>query len=200
MSTTGTPTNGATTAQQACAIVGAPSHTTWQIDPATARATFTIHKRLLFVCRLTITGRFTRVSGAITLDERDLSTARAEVTIDAASIATGNPRRDVHLRTVDFFHVEEHPHLTFTSQRIEVVDRAAGTYRVTGDLTVRGVTRVVTLDAHYTPPITGAHEPCLTLRLTAPLNRRAFGIVWDTPVMHVADDLTVTVDVEARPA
>ena len=128
----------------------------------------------------------------ITLDEQEPSSAQAEVTIGAASIDTRNARRDKHLRTVDFFHVEQHPHLTFKSRRIEAVDRAAGTYRVTGDLTVRGVTREVTLDAHYTPPVAGAREPRIKLTLTAPLNRRDFGIVWNKPYIDVADDLTVT--------
>ena len=197
MSTTTTTRTGAAAAPQAREIVGAAGPTAWRIDPATARAAFTIRKRLLFVKSVTVTGCFTGVSGAITLDEHEPSTAQAEVTIDAASIDTQNARRDKHLRTGDFFHVEEHPHLTFTSRRIEEVDRAAGTYRVSGDLTVRGVTRAVTLDAHYTPPVAAAREPRLTLRLTAPLNRRDFGIVWNKPVITVADDLTVTVAVEA---
>src|SRR3954454_12640341 len=108
-----------------------------------------IGNRLMFVQRLTITGRFTAVSGTITLDERDPSTARAEVSIDAASIDTQDARRDAHLRTADFFHVAEHPHLTFVSRRVEAIDQAGGTCRVVGDLTVRGVTRPVTLDAHF---------------------------------------------------
>lgn len=77
------------------------------------------------------------------------------------------------------------------------VDRARGTCRVVGDLTVRGVTRPVTLDAHFSSPIAGAREPRIRLELTAPLNRRDFGIVWNKAAISVADELTVTVDVEA---
>jgi len=168
MSTAPTPRNGAETTQQAREIGETASHTTWRIDPTTARVEFMIRKRLMFIQTLTVTGRFTGVSGAITLDEQEPSTARAEVTIDAASIDTQNARRDKHLRTVDFFHVEEHPHLTFTSQRIEAVDRAAGTYRIIGDLTVRGVTREVTLDAHYMSPVAAARAPRISSRSPRP--------------------------------
>ena len=197
MSTTDTPRNAVTTAQQAREAIGAPSPTTWHIDPTTARGAFTIRKRLMFVRRLTITGRFTAVSGTITLDERDPSTARAEVTIDAASIDTQDARRDAHLRSADFFDVAAHPHLTFASRRVEAVDRAAGTCRVVGDLTVRGVTRPVTLDAHFSPPVAGASEPRIRLALSAPLNRRDFGIVWNKAAISVADELTIAIDVEA---
>lgn len=197
MSTTDTPGNAVTAAQPERQAAGAVGFTTWRIDPTTARAEFTIRKRLMFVRRLTVTGRFTGISGAITLDERDPSTARAEVTIDAASIDTRNARRDAHLRTADFFHVAEHPRLTFTSRRVEAVDRAGGTCRVAGDLTVRGVTRPVSLDAHFSSPIAGAREPRIRLELSAPLNRRDFGIVWNKAAINVADELTVTIDVEA---
>jgi polyisoprenoid-binding protein YceI len=197
MSTTDTPGNAVTTAQRAREAAGARGSTTWRIDPATARAAFTIRKRLMFVRRLTITGHFTVISGIITLDERDLSTARAEITIDAASIDTQDARRDAHLRTADFFDVAAHPHLTFASRRVEAIDRGRGTCRVVGDLTVRGVTRPVTLDAHFSPLVAGASEPHIRLALTAPLNRRDFGIVWNKAAISVADELTVTIDVEA---
>lgn len=167
MSTTHTTRIGAA-ARQAHEIVGAAGRATRRIDPATARDAFTIRKRLMFVKKLTVTGRFTNVSGTITLDGQEPRTAQAEVAIDAASVDTRNARRDKHLRAVDFLHAEEHPHLPFVSRRVEAVDRAAGAYRVSGDLTIRGVTRVVTLDAHDTPPVTGASEPRLTLTLAAP--------------------------------
>ncbi len=173
------------------------THTAWQIDPAASRVEFTIRKRLFFVKRLTVTGRFSDVAGTITLDEQDPTTARAAVTISAASINTENARRDKHLLTADFFHVDQHPTLTFHSRRVEPVDAAAGRYRVVGDLTVRGVTREVTLETHYTPAPGGARDQRIALTLTAPLNRQDFGIAWSSPVIKVADDLTVTLAVEA---
>jgi polyisoprenoid-binding protein YceI len=158
---------------------------------------FSIHKRLFFLVPMTVTGRFADVQGTIRLDEREPTTARAEIAIGAASIDTRMAKRDKHLRKADFFDVERFPTLTFRVRRVELVDRVAGYYRVTGDLTVRGVTRAVVLDAHYLP-LTGEDATRrIRLTLTAPLNRRDFGMDWDRPYIHVADDLTATLTIEA---
>ena len=178
-------------------ILETPGHTTWQIDPAASRIEFSIHKRLFFVKHLTVIGRFSDVSGTISLDEQDPATARATVTIGAASIDTQNARRDKHLRTADFFDVEQHPTLTFRSRRIEPIDPSTGHYRVVGDLTVRGVTRGVVLDARYAAAQGSGREQRMTLTLTAPLNRRDFGITWTSPVIKVWDELVITLTIEA---
>ncbi len=176
------------------------AHATYQIDPAASRVEFSIRKRLFFVKKLTVTGRFSAVEGTITLDEQDPGTAQAEVTIGAASIDTGNAKRDKHLLTADFFHVDQHPTLTFCSRRVEPVDAAAGRYRVVGALTVRGVTRDVALETHYIPARGGEHDQRIALTLTSPLNRQDFGITWSSPVIKVADDLTITLTIEATRA
>lgn len=178
----------------------AAARTTWRIAPATARVEFTIRKRLLFLLPLTVTGRFADVSGTIAVDERDPATAEAEVIIDAASVQSGNARRDKHLHSADFFDVERHPRLTFRSRRVTAIDREAGRYRITGDLTVRGVTREVTLDATYTPAPIGAGDRRAALTLAGALNRRDFGLGWTRPHINVADELTVALAVEALPA
>ena len=198
MNTTDERSNGMTTTEDAHQILNAP--TTWQLDPAASRVEFTIRKRLLFVKHLLVTGRFADVAGTITLDEQDPANSRAEVTIAAASIDTRNARRDKHLRTADFFDVERYPTLRFSSRRIERIDGAAGRYRVTGDLTVRDVTREVRLDAHYAPANGSAREPRIEVRLAAPLNRRHFGIVWNKSYISVADDLTISLAIEATHA
>ena len=181
-------------------IHNAPTtRTTYQIDPAASRVEFTIGKRLFFVLHLMVTGRFTDVEGAISLDEQEPANARAEVTIGAASVDTRMGKRDQHLRKADFFDVERRPTLTFTSQRIETIDRRAGHYRVVGALTVRGVTREVALDTHYVPQGEGPARR-IRLTLTGPLNRRDFGIVWNNPLITVADDLTLRLQIEATPA
>jgi polyisoprenoid-binding protein YceI len=181
---------------------------TYRIDPASSRVEFTIGKRLFLVMPMTVTGRFGDVRGLIGLDEQDPATARAEVTIAAASLTTEMDKpsrlqamqaakRDKHLRKADFFDVERYPSLTFRSRRIEAVDRAEGRYRVMGELTVRGVTREVELDARYTQlPVEGLARR-IQLTLTAPLNRRDFGMVWNRPYMRVADDLSARIEVEA---
>ncbi len=200
MATTNNSTSNATpTTQDAATASAVPAtHAAYRIDPAASRIEFSIGKRLFFVKKLTVTGRFSAVEGTITLDEQDPSTAQAAVAIGAASIDTGHARRDKHLRAADFFHVDQYPTLTFRSHRVESIDRAAGRYRVVGDLTVRDVTREVALETHYAPVLGARHGRRLALTLTAPLTRQDFGMMWSNPVMKVADDLTVTLAIEAE--
>jgi polyisoprenoid-binding protein YceI len=123
--------------------------------------------------------------------------ARADVTIGAASVRTHQGKRDAHLLKADFFDVERYPTLTFRSRRIAAVNPSKGRYRVTGDLTIRGVTREVTLDGEYTPPRPGTRTPQIGVTLTTTLNRRDFGIVWNTSIMRIADEIAVTITVVA---
>jgi polyisoprenoid-binding protein YceI len=171
----------------------------WQIDPLTSRVEFTVRKRW-FVVPLRVTGRFRDVHGVITLDEQDPTTAQASIAIGASSVDTGNARRDSHLRQEDFFHVDTHPAITFRSRRVDSSDRTASRYTVVGDLTVRGVTREVTLDAHYIAPQGSGDHRRLKLALTTTLNRRDFGLVWTHLLIGVADELTVNLAIEAAPA
>jgi len=175
------------------------TRTAWHIDPTTSRVEFTARKRW-FVLPLRVTGRFSDVQGVITLDEQDPTTAQASISIGARSIDTGNARRDTHLRQEDFFHIDTHPAITFHSRRIEPSDRTASRYTVMGDLTVRGVTREVTLDAHYTAPQDSGDNRRLKLTLTTTLNRRDFGLVWNNLLVSVAGELTVNLAIEATPA
>jgi polyisoprenoid-binding protein YceI len=178
-------------------VAPSATHSAWQIDPAASRVEFKIGKRLLFVKRLVVTGRFSDVSGTIMLDEQDPTTAQASVTIGAASINTRQARRDKHLRNADFFDVEKHPTLTFRSLRVDALDKPAGRYRVVGNLTVRDVTREVTLDAHYSQAQGASSDRRLLLNLTAPLKRLDFGLTWSKPAIKIDEDLTVTLSIEA---
>lgn len=198
LSTTGIGTSGVMQARELRAIDAASAaQTLWQIDPAASRIAFTIGKRLLFVKKLTVTGRFAAVRGTIRLDERQPDNAQAAVTIDAASVDTRQARRDAHLRTADFFDAERYPTMRFTSRRIEAIDAQSGQYRVTGDLTIRDVTREVQLQAWYTPAEDGARVPRIALTLTASLNRRDFGLNWSKPIIKIADELNVSIEVQA---
>jgi len=174
--------------------------TTWKIDPNTSRAEFTARMRLMFVAAITVKGRFTDLQGTFTGDESDPTNAQVNVTIGSASLDTKLPARDKHLRSADFFEVERYPHLTFTSQRIEALDRAKGHYRVTGTLTIHGVAREVSLDAWYVAQPTEAGEQRHTFDLTAALNRRDFGLVWSRPMQKIADDVTIALHIELVPA
>jgi polyisoprenoid-binding protein YceI len=175
------------------------SRSAWQIDPLTSRVQFTVRKRW-FVVPLRVTGRFSDVQGVITLDEQDPTTAQASIVIGANSIDTGNARRDTHLRQEELFHGDTYPAINFSSRRVDSNDRTTGRYTVVGDLTVRGITREVTLDAHYTAPQGSGDNRRLKLALTTTLNRRDFGLVWTHLLIGVADELTVNLAIEATPA
>src|SRR6266702_6425980 len=123
------------------------SVTTWKIDQEVSRVEFTTRMRMMFVMKVTVPGRFSDVAGTLTVDEREPANSHITVTIGTTSLDTQLPARDKHLRSADFFDVEHYPSMTFTSQRIEALDQAAGHYRVTGTLSIREVTREVSLDA-----------------------------------------------------
>ena len=115
----------------------------WTIDSAHTTVGFSV--RHLGLSR--VRGQFTRFNGQVDLDGADLTTARGRVEIDVASIDTGNADRDQHLRSADFFDVENHPTMVFQLKRVEP-DRD-DRFRVTGDLTIRGVTHEVQLDYEH---------------------------------------------------
>lgn len=171
--------------------------TTWEIDPPPSRVEFSARLRLLFLANHTVQGRFSDVRGTLTGDESDPTTGQVSVTIRADSLDTKSPPRDHHLRSADFFEVDTYPHLMFTSQRIEALDRAKGHYRVTGWLTIRDVAREVTLDAWHSQK---RDEQRHTFNLTTVLNRRAFGLLWSRPVQKIADDVQIALHIEVIPA
>ena len=115
----------------------------WNIDLAHSGINFSIRHMVISKVR----GRFARYTGAVHLDEHDLTKSVIEATIDASSIDTGTAQRDAHLRSPDFFDVEKYPELRFRSARIEKVDDTR--YRVADELTIRDVTREVSLDVEY---------------------------------------------------
>lgn len=150
---------------------------TWVTDPASTRASFTVTHLMVS----TVGGRFDKVSATVNIDEKDITRSTVEATIDAASVNSDNPRRDAHLRSVDFFDVENHPALTFKSKKVEQVGN--GKLKVTGDLTMRGVTKEVVLDA--TGPSAEQKDPSKpgtvrrSVSATTRINRKDFGLNWN---------------------
>jgi polyisoprenoid-binding protein YceI len=144
-------------------------------------------------------GRFARWSGTLQLDEQDLTRSSVDVRIDAASIDTQVADRDVHLRSPDFLDVAKHPELAFRSRRIE---KSGGGYRVVGDLTLRGVTREVTLEAEFAGR---AKDPWGNERAgfsaRAALDRREFGLVWNAALeaggLLVGEKVEIAIELEA---
>jgi polyisoprenoid-binding protein YceI len=169
---------------------------TWNIDPAHSVAEFKVKHMMIS----NVKGQFAKVSGVLNLDESDLTKSHIEATIEAGSINTRDDQRDTHLKSADFFHVEQHPTLAFKSTRIRKVGN--GELAVTGDLTIRGVTRNVEFAVEGpTPP---AKDPWGNTRLglsaTTKINRKDFGLTWnaalETGGILVGDEVTITLDVQ----
>ena len=148
--------------------------TDWNIDVTHSGINFSIRHMVVSKVR----GRFTKYSGTLAIDEDDLTRSAVTVTIDAASVDTGTPQRDAHLRSPDFFDAEKFPELRFGSKRIEKVSE--GRYRVSGELTIRDVTREVTLDVEYGGR---AKDPWGNERIgflaTTSIDRKDFGLGWN---------------------
>jgi polyisoprenoid-binding protein YceI len=169
---------------------------TWNIDPAHSVAEFKVKHMMIS----NVKGQFAKVSGALNLDESDITKSRVETTIDAASINTREEQRDAHLKSADFFHVEQHPTLSFKSTKI--TQTANGELAVAGDLTIRGVTRnVVFLVEGPTAP---AKDPWGNTRIgfsaTTKINRKDFGLTWnaalETGGILVGEEVTITLDIQ----
>ena len=147
-----------------------------------------------------VKGQFTGVSGALSLDENNLTLSRVEATIDAASINTREPQRDTHLKSPDFFDVEKFPTLSFKSTHVS--READGELAVAGDLTIHGVTRSVTFEVEG--PTAPAKDPWGNTRLglsaTTKINRKDFGLTWnaalETGGILVGEEVTITLEIE----
>jgi polyisoprenoid-binding protein YceI len=149
-----------------------------------------------------VKGEFTKSNGTVVIDDQDVTNMKVEVVIDVASIDTAHAKRDEHLRSPDFFDVAKHPNITFVSKKVA----QAGTDRlkVTGDLTIHGVTREVTLDVEGPTP--AVKDPWGGLRRGATahtrINRRDFGITWnkvlDAGGVLVGDEVDIYVEVELQ--
>jgi polyisoprenoid-binding protein YceI len=170
--------------------------TQWQIDPAHSAAHFSVRHLMISNVR----GEFSKVSGSAVLDPSDPTKSTVEVSIDTTSIDTRELQRDEHLRSADFFDVANHPAITFRSKKI--APAGPERFKVTGDLTIRGVTREVTFDLEGpTPPI---KDPWGNVRAgvtaSAKINRKDFGLVWnaltETGGVVVGDQVSITFDAE----
>lgn len=153
------------------------SKTIWNLDGAHSQVEFSV-KHMMFT---TVRGRFREVEGTIRLDTETPQDSSVEISIAVASLDTGVADRDAHLRSGDFFDVEEHSTLTFRSRRVEgSVGNPGDTFKVVGDLTIRGVTREVVLDARFEGTGTdpwGGTRAGFSARTT--IDRRDFGLTWN---------------------
>jgi polyisoprenoid-binding protein YceI len=172
------------------------STTTWNIDPAHSVAEFKVKHMMIS----NIKGRFSKLSGILSLDESGHHHSRVEVSAEAGSIHTGDDQRDAHLKSPDFFDVEKFPTLTFKSSGVRVVND--GELSVEGDLTIHGVTRKVTFTVEGpTPP---SKDPWGNTRIavsaSTKINRKDFGLTWnaalETGGILVGEDVSITLETQ----
>jgi polyisoprenoid-binding protein YceI len=167
----------------------------WNIDPTHTHAEFGVRHLMIS----TVKGHFSDVAGTVIVEDGDATTAQVDVTIGVASIDTRVEQRDQHLRSPDFFDVERFPALTFRSTKVERAGEDR--FRVLGDLTIRDVTRPVTLEVEGTGGLT---DPWGNERAgyaaTTRINRKDFGLNWnqalETGGVLVGDDVKISLEVE----
>jgi polyisoprenoid-binding protein YceI len=167
----------------------------WSIDSAHSSAQFAV--RHLGIS--TVRGAFTKVSGSVQYDSADPTKTTIDSTIDASSVDTRVEMRDNDLRSPNFFDVAKYPSLTFKSKRMEAV--GSGKLKLTGDLTIHGVTRGVVLNVDG--PSAAVKDPRGNLHIGAAasttIDRKDFGVNGAGPM--VGDDVTITIDLEmTRPS
>ncbi len=169
---------------------------TWKLDPAHSSAEFKIKHMMIS----NVKGTFTGLSGTLVEDKNDPTRSTVEATVDIGTINTGDPQRDAHLKSADFFEHEKHPHMTFKSTKVEKTGE--GDYKVTGDLTLHGVTKPVTFAVEG--PSAPGKDPWGNTRIglsaTGKINRKDFGLSWnaalETGGILVGEDVHISIEAQ----
>lgn len=172
---------------------------TYQIDPKHSAARFKVRHMMI----ANVGGEFNTVSGTVEFDQAKPDQARVDASIDVNSLHTGDPQRDGHIKGGDFFDAAQFSTITFRSSKVA----AAGSgYKVSGDLTLHGVTKPITLTVEalspeITDPWSGQRRG---LTATTTINRKEFGMGWNAPAgggVMLSEDVQITLDLEmTRPA
>ena len=183
----------------AAAPFAAAAPVTWKIDQTHTEASFQV---IHFYSK--VRGVFHAVEGTIVYDESDTSVIQVDALARVASVDTGNEKRDAHLQTADFFDAANHPTISFKSKSVRQV--AKGRYKLTGDFTMRGVTKQVTFDAEFL----GASAVSIGgqsmgskagFSATAVINRKDYGVNWNKALDNggfvLGESVTITLNVEA---
>jgi polyisoprenoid-binding protein YceI len=169
--------------------------TPWQIDIAHTEIEFSARHLMIS----NVKGRFSNPTGSVRYDPARPGSLKLEVSIPIATIDTRNEQRDAHLRSADFFDAENHPIMTFKGRRIE--GDVSGKFTLIGELTIRGVTREVTLDvtSEGTGPDPWGNDR-LGFSATGKINRKDFGLVWnqllETGGVAVGDEIKIIINTE----
>jgi polyisoprenoid-binding protein YceI len=172
----------------------ADTQTTWTIDPSHSTVEF-VAKHMMVT---TVKGRFAEFAGTVSADETSFEDSSVEVTFQAASLDTRSEQRDTHLRSADFLDVERYPEVTFRSTAIR---GAKESFKLTGDLTIRGVTRPITLDVTYEgegkDPWGGTRA---SFSATGKFDRRDYGLTWnvalETGGILVSNEVKINIEAQ----
>jgi len=162
----------------------------WELDPSHSAAQFSVTHMMVS----TVRGQFSNVQGTVELDDASAANVKVDATIDATTIDTREPKRDGHLKSPDFFDVAKYPTITFKSKKSQKAGE--GAYKVTGDLTIHGVTKEVVLDVSGMKAV-GTRMGAVA---TTKVNRKDFGLNWNKAIeaggVVVGDDVDITIDIE----
>jgi polyisoprenoid-binding protein YceI len=162
----------------------------WELDPSHSAAQFSVTHMMVS----TVRGQFSNVHGTVELDDANAANVKVDATIDATTIDTREPKRDGHLKSPDFFDVAKYPTITFKSKKSQKAGE--GAYKVTGDLTIHGVTKEVVLD------VSGVKSAGTRMGAvaTTKVNRKDYGLLWNKALeaggVVVGDDVDITIDIE----
>ena len=169
---------------------------TWQLDPAHSAAQFSVRHLAIS----TVRGAFSKVTGAVIFDDKDVSKSSVDVAIDVSTVDTREPNRDKDLRSDHFFDVAQYPTITFKSKKVE--QAGTGKLKITGDLTIHGVTKEVVLDVDG--PTAPVKDPWgnqrVAVNATTKINRQDFGVKWNATMDNggvvVGDEVSINIDAE----
>jgi len=181
-------------------LLASAAPTEWKIDTAHSSATFSIRHMMVSNVR----GEFGNLTGTLMVDDADLTKSSVTAEIDAATINTRVAKRDEHLKSPDFFDVSKFPKLTFKSTKVE---KAGNQLKVTGDLSIHGVTKSIVLTAELPTP--AIKDPFGNTKrgfsATAKINRKDFGLHWNKALevgggVVVGEEVSINIDIEANQA
>ncbi len=171
------------------------STTKWVVDPTHSEIVFKV-KHMMFT---NLSGSFTKFDASVTTEGEDFKNAKFDFSSDVTSVDTGNTDRDNHLKSGDFFDGEQHPQITFTSTDFK--QKSGDDYTLTGDLTIKGVTKPITLDVEFGGT---AKDPWgnvkAGLSATGKINRKDFGLTWnaalETGGVLVGEDVKLQIELQ----
>lgn len=179
------------------ALTGTAQADTWKVDGAHSMAQFTVRHMMVSNVR----GQLAGLSGTVNIDAKDVTKSVVDVAIDVSTLNTQNVDRDKHLKSADFFDVAKFPKMTFKSTKVE----SAGDHlKVSGDLTLHGVTKSVVLMVELSPAVKDAFgKQRRGVSATAKFNRKDFGLGWNKALeaggLAVGEEVSVQLDVELTP-